>query len=176
MKPELGATNYSVSAHCPTCKAITSFDPKQTVVVDGEYTYEGKKFRRVLYLLSQCARCGRGGFAAVPDNGGRHLGSGLGEFFPVSVDALPLPAAVPTDVQAEFREAELCAAFKAKRAASALFRSVLEKVLKANGYTKGNDPTLRDLQKRIDTAAADGVITEARRKRAHEDVRSRRSP
>jgi hypothetical protein len=79
---------------------------------------------------------------------------------------------VPTDIQAEFREAELCVAFKANRAASALFRSVLEKVLKANGYTKGNDPSLKDLQKRIDAAAADGVITDARRKRAHEDVRS----
>lgn len=56
------------------------------------------------------------------------------------------------------------------RAASALFRSVLEKTLKANGYVKTNDPNLRDLQKRID--AADGVITDARRKRAHDDIRS----
>ena len=86
--------------------------------------------------------------------------------------AVVVPAAVPAEIQAEFREAELCAAFKANRAASALYRSVLEKVLKANGYTKGNDPSLRDLQKRIDAAAADGVITDARRKRAHEDIRS----
>lgn len=58
------------------------------------------------------------------------------------------------------------------RAASALFRSVLEKTLKANGYTKGTDPTLRDLQKRIDAAAADGVITQARQKKAHDDIRA----
>jgi hypothetical protein len=37
----------------------------------------------------------------------------------------------------------------------------LEKTLKANGYTKGNDAALKDLQKRIDAAAADGVITDA---------------
>lgn len=48
----------------------------------------------------------------------------------------------------------------------------MEKTLKANGYIKDNDPSLRDLQKRIDAAAADGVITEARRKKAHEDIRS----
>jgi hypothetical protein len=58
------------------------------------------------------------------------------------------------------------------RAASALFRSVLEKTLKANGYTKGTDPSLRDLQKRIDAAAADGVITQARQKKAHDDIRA----
>jgi hypothetical protein len=63
-------------------------------------------------------------------------------------------------------------AFKAKRAASALFRSVLEKTLKTNGYTKGNDTSLKDLQKRIDAAATDGVITDARRKKAHEDIRA----
>jgi hypothetical protein len=171
VKPELGVTNYSVSAHCPTCKAITSFDQRQVVIVQRAHTYEGKNFQRVLYILSQCARCERGGFAVVPDSGNRQTAA-LEAFFPISVDALPLPSGVPTDIEAEFREAELCAAFKAKRAASALFRSVLEKVLKANGYTKGNDPTLRDLQKRIDAAAADGVITEARRKKAHEDVRS----
>ena len=52
------------------------------------------------------------------------------------------------------------------------FRSALEKTLKINGYVKSNDPGLRDLQKRIDAAAADGVITQARQKRAHDDVRA----
>jgi len=41
----------------------------------------------------------------------------------------------------------------------------LEKLLRANGYVKGS------LADRIDVAASDGVITEARRKRAHDDVR-----
>ncbi|HTD15917.1 MAG TPA: DUF4145 domain-containing protein [Chthoniobacterales bacterium] len=79
---------------------------------------------------------------------------------------------MPSDILTEFREAEKCASFGANRAASALFRSVLEKTLKANGYTKTTDPGLRDLQKRIDAAAADGVITDARRKKAHDDIRS----
>jgi hypothetical protein len=96
----------------------------------------------------------------------------LDDFYPFSIDSLSLPAGVPADIQAEFREAEKCQALGMNRAASALFRSVLEKTLKANGYTKGTDPTLRDLQKRIDAAAADGVITQARQKKAHDDIRA----
>ena len=107
----------------------------------------------------------------VPDDGNFNSAV-LEAFFPFSVDAALLPDAVPADIQAEFREAELCASFDANRAASALFRSVLEKALKANGYTRENDPSLRDLQKRIDAAAEDGVITAARKKKAHDDIRS----
>ncbi len=173
MNPQLGKTNYSVSAHCPTCQVVTSFDQRNNaaIVVNGIHTYKGKQYGRVLYIFSQCARCGRGGLAVVPDNGNIQTAV-LESFFPFSIDIAPLPSAVPADIQAEFREAELCASFDANRAASALFRSVLEKALKANGYTKTNDPSLRDLQKRIDAAATDGVITDARRKKAHEDIRS----
>jgi hypothetical protein len=46
-----------------------------------------------------------------------------------------------------------------------MFRSVLEKILKTDGYTKGN---LRD---KIDAAADDGVITQARKQKAHDEVR-----
>jgi hypothetical protein len=114
VKPELGKTNYSVAAHCPTCQAVTSFEQKQLVAVQGVHEYEGKAFQRVLYVLTQCSRCQRGGFAVVPDNG--NLQTAVVEsFFPISVDAFPLPAAVPPDIVAEFREAELCAAFKAKQ-------------------------------------------------------------
>jgi hypothetical protein len=42
---------------------------------------------------------------------------------------------------------------------------VLEKTLIENGYTKGS------LASRIDDAAADGIITAARQKRAHDDIR-----
>ena len=31
---------------------------------------------------------------------------------------------------------------------------------------------MKDLQKRIDAAAADGIITDVRRKKAHDDIRS----
>ena len=109
--------------------------------------------------------------ATVPDNNNAQSAV-LESFFPISTEPATLPTGVPTEVQTEFREAELCAANGANRAASALFRSVLEKTLKLNGYVKGNDPTLTDLQKRIDAAAADGAITDARRRRAHDEIRS----
>jgi hypothetical protein len=68
-------------------------------------------------------------------------------------------------VQAEFREAEACANAGAWRAATAMLRSTLEKLLNANGYTKG------DLRSKIDAAAAENIITDARRQRAHQDIR-----
>lgn len=112
----------------------------------------------------RCAGCGRGGLAKICDNGKPHNGK-LEWFFPVSIERARLPSGVPSGVEAEFREAESCASISAWRAASGLFRSTLEKLLRANGYTKGS------LASRIDEASADGVITEARRKRAHDDIR-----
>jgi hypothetical protein len=90
---------------------------------------------------------------------------GLVEFFPRSIDALNVPDQVPTDVLTEFRESELTASVGAWRAASAMLRSTLEKTLKHNGYTTGS------LAAKIDQAADDGVITAARSKRAHDDIR-----
>jgi hypothetical protein len=46
---------------------------------------------------------------------------------------------------------------------------VLEKVLKANGYTESS---LGNLQKRIDAAADDGMINDARRTEAHDNIPS----
>lgn len=170
MKPQL-SQNYGISAYCTTCKAITSFDPKQVIAVDNRHTFKGSNFQRSVYAFTVCARCGRGGLGTIGDNGNPQ-GATVEEFFPIAVNSAPIPKAVPVDIEAEFREAERCAAYGANRAASALFRSVLEKTLKTNGYVKTNDPSLRDLQKRIDAAASDGVITDARRKRAHDDIRS----
>jgi len=97
------------------------------------------RFTRVLYILMRCAGCGRGGVAKIHDNGMVRDGT-LEEFFPLSIDHAKIPASVPTGIEAEFSEAEKCAAFGAWRAASALFRSALEKTLKANGYTSGPLP------------------------------------
>lgn len=160
-----------ISGHCPTCQVVTNLVQINSLVVNGAHYYKGSKYARVTYVFGKCGRCGRGGLAILPDNGTPQTAV-LESFFPISIDAAPLPKPVPIEIQAEFREAEQCASFGANRAASALFRSVLEKTLKANGYTKSNDPSLRDLQKRIDAAAADGVITDARRKKAHDDIRS----
>ena len=46
-----------------------------------------------------------------------------------------------------------------------MLRSTLEKTLRDSGYRKGS------LAERIDQAEADGVMTAARSKRAHEDIR-----
>ena len=85
--------------------------------------------------------------------------------FPRAVHAAPLPDGVPDGIIREYREAEVCASVEAWRGASALLRSVLEKTLIASGYNNGS------LLKRIDQAAADGVITKPRARRAHDDIR-----
>jgi hypothetical protein len=151
MAAQLDKNSYTVSAHCPNCGVVTSFGQITVKNVDGAHTHNGKSYTRVLYVFSACARCGRGALSVVSDNGNAQSAV-LESFFPISIDAASLPKAVPVEIEAEFREAENCAASGFRRAASALFRSVLEKALKANGYVKGNDPSLTDLQKRIDAA------------------------
>jgi len=102
-------------------------------------------------------------------SGGTPLGTNPGElawFLPTTIDRLIIPISTPDGIRKEFQEAEHVASVAAWRAASALLRSTLEKTLKDNGYTKGN------LKDKIDQAAKDGIITEQRRKRAHEELRS----
>src|SRR6185437_15963161 len=125
MKPKL-STNNGISAFCINCQAITGFDAKATVINNSRHTFKGDIFERSVYTLTQCVRCGRGGLATIGDNGGPQTAK-LEEFFPVSVNFASIPTTVPSAIEAEFREAERCAAFGANRAASALFRSVLEK-------------------------------------------------
>jgi Domain of unknown function (DUF4145) len=96
----------------------------------------------------------------------------LESFYPSATTPAKLPVGVPNELVAETREAELCASVGAWRTAAALLRSTLEKTLKANGYRKTTDPKLRDLYQLIEAAAADGILTETRRKKAQEDVRA----
>jgi hypothetical protein len=91
---------------------------------------------------------------------------GLISFHPEARERLKLPIAVPEGVRNEFHEAEKCMEAGCLRAAAGLFRSVLDKTMRANGYKK-----VGDLKKQIEAAAADGVITESRKKRAHDDIR-----
>jgi hypothetical protein len=162
---------YIVSARCPFCEAVTTFDPRQSVAITSFHSIEGRQFNRVMFHLCQCSGCQRGALSIASDAGSA-VGAHLDDFYPFAIDESPLPLSVPVDISTEFREAEKCQGIGLNRAASALYRSVLEKTLKANGYTKGNDPSLKDLQKRIDAAAADGVITQARQKKAHDDIRA----
>jgi len=164
--------NGNVISRCPDYNgAVTTFEYKDasrgefgSIIVDKLHSYEGQQYKRVIYKLMRCAGCGRGGLAKIHDNG-RVLDGKLEWFIPNSIELATLPDGVPNGIVKEFKEAELCASHGAWRAASGLFRSTLEKVLKVNGYVKGT------LASRIDEAARDGVITEARKKRAHEDIR-----
>lgn len=164
-------TEGNVRAHCPDCTgAVTTFEHRHAqgefgaVFVNLNHDYAGRSYSRILYRLMRCAACHRGGLAKVHDNGQPNDGV-LETFLPLSIENVAIPPNLPPGIAAEFREAELCAAFGAWRGASALLRSTLEKVLKANGYKNGS------LQAKIDDAATDAVITDARRKRAHDDIR-----
>src|SRR5262249_29707801 len=128
-------------------------------------TKNNNVYARIIYQLLRCAGCGRGGMAKVLANQNFEKGF-LQEFFPVSMDHLRIPAAAPQGIQAEFIEAERCLATECWRAASALLRSTLEKILKDNGYSSGG------LADKIDQAFKDGVLTDSRRKKAHEDIRA----
>jgi hypothetical protein len=172
MKPE--SSGYNVRASCPDCKgAVTSFEYQYcgkelgVVVQETSHRYpepNGPILRYVHFRLLRCASCGRGGFAKLHDNGNL-VSAILEDFYPAVTEFAQVPSAVPTEIVAELREAERCAATKAWRAASAMIRSVLEKTLKSNGYTKGN------LESKIDLAATDGVITAPRKERAHRNIR-----
>lgn len=164
--PELVDNN--VRANCPDCGgAMTTFEERDQGKVFGslnlpDHANPGER-HHIYFRLLRCAGCGRGGMSKVRHHQGE--GDWLLDFYPKSVDKAPLPHAVPEPITAEFREAEKCLAWGAHRAASALLRSALEKTLKANGYTEGS------LKKKIDDAADDGIVTETRKKRAHENIR-----
>ena len=81
---------------------------------------------------------------------------------------LSLADSVPIGIRKEFEEAEESFSNNCFRAAAGLFRSVLDKAMRANGYNTRKDPNLYD---QIEAAAEDGVITQARKKKAHDEVR-----
>lgn len=171
MKPEF--VDNCVRASCPGCAdSRSTFVPKEGGSEFGSVigrptgpAPSGRSYSRAIYWLMKCGGCGRGALATIYcENEVR--GGELADFFPYAREKARLPQATPADIVSEFREAELCSAVAANRAASALFRSALEKTLIANGYDSGN------LKARIDAAAADGLITESRKARAHEDVRA----
>jgi hypothetical protein len=173
MKPVL-RENGTISSFCPDCGVLSNFTIHgNPIKITKAHVFKGKDCSFIFYHFHQCAGCGRGGISKAhsgADNWTKAGSDAIEFFFPFFRDVAPLPSGVPDDIVAEFREAELCASFGATRASSALFRSVLEKTLKANGYVK-QGKNLRDLQSKIDEATKDGIITEARRKRAHDEIR-----
>lgn len=169
MTAELDGEN--VRARCPDCSgAVTTFETRKmgnghdaVLVLHRQLKVGGKWYPQTIYRALRCAGCGRGGMVVYASSGNREVA--LVDFYPRTLDSLSIPKDVPADLKAEFREAETVASVRAWRAASAMLRSTLEKTLKHNGYLKGS------LASKIDQAAADGVITAARSKRAHEDIR-----
>lgn len=159
--------NGGVRAHCPDCAGtLTLFQNIGGLDVDvsGAHWYADQVYVLVRYRLLRCAGCGRGGMAKLHVQRGGDVT--LESFLPTTIEQLVLPeTSIPLGIVSEFREAERCSSIGAYRAASALFRSVLEKTLNANGYVRGN------LYERINTAIEDGIITATRGKRAHDDVR-----
>jgi hypothetical protein len=136
------------------------------VVLGENHQIDGAAYNQIVYKLLRRASCGCGGLAEIHMRPGTNYAQGLlTAFYPRTIEKLPVPPGVPDGIKKEFEESELCASVQAWRAASALLRSTLEKTLRANGYKKGS------LADRIDEAAADGVITAARSKRAHDNVR-----
>ncbi len=87
---------------------------------------------------------------------------------PEAKQRVRLPENVPESIVKEFREAEECLENGTIRAAAGMFRSVLDKTLRANGYKTSRGVSLAQ---QIDQAAKDGVITAARQRRAHDEIR-----
>ncbi len=163
--------NGQLIAHCPTCDgALSSYLTGDNRL--GEY---GQIFRPVddysaqVYRLVRCSNCGSGAFATFLSHQNEPAMELL-DFYPEAAETQqPLPRDVPEGIVREFREGESCANAGCYRAAAAMFRSVLDKALRASGYKiKKGTP----LDQQIDLAAADGVITAARKKRAHEEIRT----
>ncbi|HLN31212.1 MAG TPA: DUF4145 domain-containing protein [Gemmataceae bacterium] len=174
----------NIIANCPGCEGAKSTfeyrrDAEQVWGVVTVTMIEPLWFLQTQYRLFRCAGCGRGALATIamqpfnPASGGggqliypSHIEQ-LISFFPESIQPLNLPDDVPDGIRAEFREAEKCLGNQCFRAATALFRSVLDKTMRANGYKTYKI----DLYKQIEAAADDGVLTQARKLRAHEDIR-----
>ena len=165
--------NGTVSTQCPECGGRANFEFRHLIVSGAGPEINHRKYSRLGYGLHQCAGCLRGGLSKICDDGNWGTARLLG-FYPFSQETASIPEGVPDGIVHEFREAETCASVKAYRAASAMLRSALEKALKENGYEDLNPNTGYDkmkLQKKIDEAAADGIITESLRLRAHIEVR-----
>jgi len=158
----------NVTAACAGCGgALSTYEwaPFQQVAV----VRNGNTTRPTTYRLYRCNGCGRGAMAEIAQHGNNFpSGATLTQFYPSEKPSLALPPSVPDGISAEFREAETCMGVGCYRAAAGMFRSVLDKTMRANGYKLKNGTTL---EQQIDLAGSDGAITQSRRLRAHDEIR-----
>jgi hypothetical protein len=138
----------NVIARCPDCDgAKSTFEYASQGQSRGHITklyastsgYRGDEGMRVRFQLFKCAGCGRAGLGAIRMMDVSHtypedIWPPLLDFYPEAKERLTLPTAVPKGIKNEFREAEMCVEHDCNRAGAALFRSVLDKTLRANGY------------------------------------------
>jgi hypothetical protein len=166
----------TVIARCPGCDgAKSTFEWSHKGKELGAITkqVDDRYWRQCLldFRLFRCAGCGIGALGVIKYGGGNGypgLSNRLLRFVPEAKSCLPLPPRAPKELVAEFREAERCLEINCLRAAAGLFRSVLAKTMRANGYETSRE---KHLLKQIDGAAKDGVITLARKKRLHAELR-----
>ncbi|WP_257130003.1 DUF4145 domain-containing protein [Burkholderia sp. RF4-BP95] len=162
--------NGQVIAHCGECDGaltiFSAFDPQRGQVY-GQITRSISQVESEVYRLVCCTGCGSGALLTLRSIK-RHSHLGLADFYPEAQDRLSLPSGVPDGIAKEFREGERCREAGCFRAAAAMFRSALDKTLRANGYKEKRGT---NLEQQIDAAAADGVITAARQRRAHDEIR-----
>lgn len=174
---ELNKTTGNITAFCVHCGgARTGFEwhrsDKSPYGEVGQLAGPLTSQSHWVNRLYKCAVCGHGAVGVVVQTSQTFPAPSdvLMQFWPEAQEPLSLPKEVPEGIQSEFREAEKCLANECNRAAAGLFRSVLEKTLRANKYPRLPEERV-SLAKRIEEAAKDGVITQARKKRAHDEVR-----
>lgn len=165
----------NITARCPGCGGANSsfhwsLGGKELGAVTRPYKdhYWGNVV--IDFRLFRCGGCGRGALGSVVYGGNRYPGDyrRLAAFHPEAKERLSLPTSVPNGIAAEFREGEQCLESGCLRAAAGMFRSVLDKTLRENGYKEKRGT---NLEQQIDLAAADGIITASRQRRAHEEIR-----
>lgn len=167
----------NIIARCPGCNGSTSTYEWKTVSkahghigLAGLFEMKDGRGAAAEHRLYRCAGCGRGGLALIYCRDAS-FPSGrfeLHDFHQEVGEVLALPPDTPAGIEAEFREAERCLSNACYRAAAGMFRSVLDKTLRANGYKLKLGTSL---QQQIDMAADDGIITAARQRRAHDEIR-----
>jgi hypothetical protein len=155
----------NIQACCPQCQgALSTFEWNSKDKIYGSVTVADVA-DSTCYRLYRCAGCGSGAMAVVRFSGKLWPGDTrqLVTFHSEAAERLALPRDLPQYLVSEFREAEKCLDMGCLRAAMGLFRSVLVKTLRANGYAADRG---LPLNQQLDVMAEDGLITRTRHRKA----------